>query len=232
MLAAWVAVSFLGFHLLMPAASQFQQRMTVGFVGPAVLLVAIVLARSTGALRGRTVATACVAMVLMLSGNRVEAALRASTAGGGFRAIEALLQYFETGPPPNARLYASPNEHLAMTFYTGLPFQSIAPVRREFLDCYAGPVLFVTAPPVKVEARGQLRRLTMPMLRGYPMESWRDWWQVFCYRFVDPASRMGAHSNFHNRLGTAEGSPIPGTGWLVYRSDRPAATGSCPAPAI
>ncbi len=230
LLAAWVALSFLGFHLLMPAASQFQQRMTVGLVGPAALLTAIVLAHSARTLRGGTVASACVAVILMLAGDRVEAAMRL-TAGGGFPAIEALVRHFEAEPPSGARLYAAPNEHLVMTFYTGRPFQSIAPVRREFLDCHPGPVFFVSMPPVPVPRRERARRTALPMLRGYPIETWRDWWQIFCYRFVGPEARTGARSNFQNRLGALEGTPIDGTGWRVYRSDQPAASPSCvPAP--
>jgi hypothetical protein len=35
---------------------------------------------------------------------------------------------------PGSRIYAGPNEHLVLTYYTGKPVQSIAPVRREWLD--------------------------------------------------------------------------------------------------
>jgi hypothetical protein len=35
---------------------------------------------------------------------------------------------------PGGRLFASPNEHLALTYYSGRPVQSIFPVRRKWLD--------------------------------------------------------------------------------------------------
>src|SRR5260370_40915476 len=41
------------------------------------------------------------------------------------------------------KLYASPNEHLTLTFYTGRPFQSIAPVRTCFLDTYRCDIVYV-----------------------------------------------------------------------------------------
>jgi hypothetical protein len=42
-----------------------------------------------------------------------------------------------------ARVYASPNNHLILAFYSGLPVQSIGPVRRSFLDTYRGDVVFI-----------------------------------------------------------------------------------------
>jgi hypothetical protein len=42
-----------------------------------------------------------------------------------------------------ARVYASPNNHLIFAFYSGLPVQSIGPVRKSFLDTYRGDVVFI-----------------------------------------------------------------------------------------
>jgi hypothetical protein len=42
-----------------------------------------------------------------------------------------------------ARLYAAPNEHLILTFYSGLPVQSMAPVRKSFLDSYPGDIVYI-----------------------------------------------------------------------------------------
>jgi hypothetical protein len=44
---------------------------------------------------------------------------------------------------PDTRIYASPNDQLVLSFYTGLPIQSIAPVRKSFLDSYPGDVVVV-----------------------------------------------------------------------------------------
>src|SRR5262249_32992225 len=48
---------------------------------------------------------------------------------------------------PRTRLYATPNYHLPLMFYTGLPIQSVAPVRKSFLDNYEGELLIVEAGP-------------------------------------------------------------------------------------
>jgi hypothetical protein len=43
----------------------------------------------------------------------------------------------------DTRLYATPNGHLVMTYYTGLPIQSVSPIRKTFLDTYPGPVVIL-----------------------------------------------------------------------------------------
>ena len=44
---------------------------------------------------------------------------------------------------PDGRIFASPNDHLILTYYSGRPVQSIAPVRREWLDRFASDLLIV-----------------------------------------------------------------------------------------
>ncbi|MGC4048784.1 MAG: hypothetical protein QM757_04595 [Paludibaculum sp.] len=44
-----------------------------------------------------------------------------------------------------ARLYAAPNSHLPLTFYSGLPIQDITPVRKSFLDSYRGDLVYIDA---------------------------------------------------------------------------------------
>jgi hypothetical protein len=44
---------------------------------------------------------------------------------------------------PGTRLYATPSDHLTWTYYTGLPVQSVAPIRREFFETYPAPVVFI-----------------------------------------------------------------------------------------
>ncbi len=47
--------------------------------------------------------------------------------------------------PSGARLYSTPNDHLVLSYYTGLPIQSIAPIRKSFLDAFEGPIFFIDA---------------------------------------------------------------------------------------
>jgi hypothetical protein len=44
---------------------------------------------------------------------------------------------------PDTRFYASPNDQLIYTYLTGLPVQSVAPIRRSFLESYPGPIVFI-----------------------------------------------------------------------------------------
>jgi hypothetical protein len=44
---------------------------------------------------------------------------------------------------PDARLFATPSDQLVLTFYTGLPVQSTAPVRKSFFDTYPKRILVV-----------------------------------------------------------------------------------------
>ena len=44
---------------------------------------------------------------------------------------------------PATRFYASPNFHLTFTYYTGLPVQSLAPIRKSYLEHYPGPLVFL-----------------------------------------------------------------------------------------
>src|SRR5690606_10750840 len=48
---------------------------------------------------------------------------------------------------PGTRLYATMNQQLVLQYYTALPFQSIMPIRRSFLDSYDGDILLVEATP-------------------------------------------------------------------------------------
>jgi hypothetical protein len=171
---------------------------------------------------------------------------------------------------PDTRLYTSPNMHLSITYYTGLPVQSIAPVRKDFLDAYPGPIVILdlidmpnvrrsrlselardvginptdgqldewrtrldarlyletirplvasTDPPPLVPqflepALDRMRQLlASPILlaeqdallvRRQPVAMYRQWWQTFFYRFVDPKSRMGEHANCAQRQKQAD----------------------------
>jgi hypothetical protein len=44
---------------------------------------------------------------------------------------------------PDTKLYCTPNHQLALTYMTGLPVQSVAPVRKQFIDQYAGPIVLI-----------------------------------------------------------------------------------------
>jgi hypothetical protein len=57
---------------------------------------------------------------------------------------------------PGTKFYTTPNDHLPLTFYTGLPFQSIASVRKEFLDAYDRDIVFLELVCCTIEERDPL----------------------------------------------------------------------------
>jgi MFS family permease len=61
----------------------------------------------------------------------------------------------------------------------------------------------------------QSRGANNPMLRGYPLRDWSDWWPLFFYRCVEPRSRMGDNLSYANRLRSATAEVLP-SGWVLY----------------
>src|SRR5205823_1428154 len=48
---------------------------------------------------------------------------------------------------PGAKIYCTPNDHLVISYYTGLPIGSVAAVRKSFLDTYPGQVVVIETGP-------------------------------------------------------------------------------------
>jgi hypothetical protein len=160
-----VTGGYLVFSTMIPAASYFPRRLTMSIFGPGVLLVALLLgtaadllgrglAAGLARLRGGglrrvpvqwlvlSVTTAAVLLHLMYM-RRLPADIRFPEGGGSApAAVRVMSKMWLT---PETKLYATPNDHLPITFYGGVPVQSIAPVRKSFLDSYPHPVVIVQA---------------------------------------------------------------------------------------
>jgi hypothetical protein len=121
------------------------------------------------------------------------------------------------------RIYALPFENLALTFAAGLPVQSIAPVRKSFLDDYAGRILIID--PIANSKNDAQASIGAPahdglwqnpaIFRGFESFTLDTFWINFFYRFVNPSSRSGAGANFAGREAEARVLSMPG-GWVVY----------------
>ncbi len=293
---AWLTTIFVCFLFLTPAASFFQGRMFTILGAPGSLLAAMLFAVVGRALSPRhsTPIAAAIALVFVLAaGSRPPAPERDE----GFTAV--LDHIAEAGYGPETKLYAMPSHHLPLTFYSGLPFQSVAPVRKCFLDGFPGRVVIVDkltvqvgandpAAPAKVlaaaEAAGvelsaseagrlsgdlasyDFRRAvqsrvgavwpppadppafalgllerqreenrrdfeaarkfaaSVPITRGFQVQTANDIGCIFFYRFVDPHSRCGPNLNYAERLKNARATVIGG-GWVLY--DSPAKERNC-----
>jgi hypothetical protein len=148
LIAVWVACGYTAFILMMPAASFSTEHLNLSYWGPALIGAAVICAATARAIRARISVLASLAVVLAL--------FAASSQLSGFRPntnfdlwasdVQVIDQLRAMQLPQDARLYAAPNNHLIWTVYAGLPVQSIAPVRREFLNSYRGEIVYIDSP--------------------------------------------------------------------------------------
>jgi hypothetical protein len=142
-LLAWLFIGYFGFVFLIPAASYAVTRIGVLLLAPVTLLLACfctLLARSLR--RGNPVVIASVpAFLLVAISYLIWPVPSDAAASSQHNDIDTAVSYIAgVQTRPSARVYANPNDHLLLTYYSGVPVQSIAPVRKEFLNGYQGDV--------------------------------------------------------------------------------------------
>jgi hypothetical protein len=138
---AWLAVSYLSFLLLIPAASFFPYRLKLVVAVPGLIVMGLFAVAIGQAIRPASsyLPVAGLAVLLAISGQlppRIP-----DTPKGEFADLIRTLREWPLGA--GGRMFASPNDHLVLTYYTGRPVQSIAPVRREWLERFPGDLLIV-----------------------------------------------------------------------------------------
>ena len=149
-LVAWLGVGYLAATFCYPAASYFLDRIYFCLVPPAVLLGALVVATAARAVMPSKAAPLAVLLAaILLVGSRLgvlelrHPRARSELAREEIPVFEMVEHLRGREIEPGTRLYATPNNHLSLMIYTGLPVQSVAPVRRQFLDSYDGPLLIL-----------------------------------------------------------------------------------------
>ena len=146
-LAAWLIIGFLAATALVPAASYFHHVYTLILVPPGILMAAAIIGAASRSLSPRYVlplSATMVAGLLIVSGNLPS--LRARECGWvpeNYATIETVEQLRARSFEPDTKLYAFPSHQLILSVYTGLPIQSIAPVRKSFIDSYPGRLVMV-----------------------------------------------------------------------------------------
>lgn len=147
LLATWLAVAVVLFVVSMPAASFFLNRLSLPLLVPGTLLVgrALWLASAPAARwpgRSRTLLAQGALLVLLALSGRLLPTLPVTD---GFEPAHCapLPALAALDLPADARIYATPNDHLVLQWYGGVPAQSIAPVRREFLERADHPIVIV-----------------------------------------------------------------------------------------
>jgi len=139
--AAWLVVSYLCFLMFMPAASFFPYRLRLVVAVPGMLVMTLFAVALSRIVRPTTnyLPVVSLAALLVLSG-QIPTRLP-SPSLGDFPNLVGVLRDWPLGP--GGRIFATPNAHLVLTYYSGRPVQSIAPVRREWLDRFASDLLIV-----------------------------------------------------------------------------------------
>lgn len=142
-LLVWLLISYALFILIIPAPSFFLKRMLMLHLVPGILLGALLFADVCRIFSRRKTVFLSVAMMLLflgISGRIVRPGFFGNVPRSTMNLINYLrFQSFEK----STKLYASPNSHLILQYYAGLPVQSIAPVNKEYLDNYEGPIVFI-----------------------------------------------------------------------------------------
>jgi hypothetical protein len=143
-LTVWILAAYFGFQLLVPAASCSMSRLAHVLVAAPLLLAALGLAGTARALspqRSTLLSLGGVLVLLAAFGRVLERQERNPyETAAVFQTVDHL-RGLELAH--GTRIYALPYQHFSLTYYTGLPIQSIAPVRREFLERHSGEVLIL-----------------------------------------------------------------------------------------
>ncbi|MFZ4774438.1 MAG: glycosyltransferase family 39 protein [Terrimicrobiaceae bacterium] len=144
-LLAWLVLGYAAFHLIVPAASFFYERLSLVLWTPYVLLIALLTAdllRGVSPKMGAVLAVT--AMMIFLAARSRLAFFENYSVTGNRVAVASVIDTLGAIPfEEGTRFYATPNEHLTFTYYSGLPVQSVAPVRKSFFANLQKPVVFI-----------------------------------------------------------------------------------------
>ena len=157
-LSLWAGVMFVTFAGCIPAASFFATRLSLMIAVPCMLLAAVIVSGMCMLVSRRwshVLAPLAVVGMLAVTGRLFTSAPPASQADP-FEGPRTLIEYLAAAElSEDTRLYGTPNTHLVKTYYTGLPIQSIGPIRKLYIDAYPGPIVLFRKmkyqPPPSVE---------------------------------------------------------------------------------
>ena len=145
LLLFWLAAAYAAFHLIVPAASFFFERLTLVLWVPFALLLGLFVSDLLANVQKNR---ALIFVVLLMCGLLLirtrMAFFEETTISRTREGVAALIEALASKEfAPGTRFYATPNDHLTWTYYTGLPVQSVAPVRKEFFQNHPHPVVFI-----------------------------------------------------------------------------------------
>ena len=182
----WTVVGYAIFLLLVPAASFFPSRLKYSYWGPILLLSAsgftalarMLLPRAGTAIRCITAAALMLGVYLTAHSSRPAAFLlhlQPVPGSGSWDLYQEICRYIDgMRLDSGTRIYGSPNDHLVLTFYSGLPVQDITPVRKSFLESYKGDIVYIDLGPMHVTHLLDPERIREAALKSGQYMSIRD----------------------------------------------------------
>ena len=185
-------IGFAAFTFLIPAASYFYKRMALGFLGPGLIFGAILFAliiRAIWPRRSNWLAPLAFFVAVVACGEVFMPWWDSSEPNGTLEAVQWLSTH---DLPADAKLYCTPNDQLTLTFLTGLPVQSVAPIRKNFIDSYPGRMIVIESSPPYQQL--QLDDIVRIAGQSGTKLSWMDAWKLqapLCTRLqrIELASR-------------------------------------------
>jgi hypothetical protein len=145
--AAWGVVAVVGFVGWTPAASYFYPRLLLTALVPALLGGSMFFAAVARVLTPRYAPVVASGLYLCAFAAAGQATWWGSKDPGTPFRYDFVEQLRRTDFPAGTRFFASPNYHLTLTFYTGIPVQSTAPIRKTFFDRFPGELVIIEAGP-------------------------------------------------------------------------------------
>ena len=151
LLIVWMVIAYLAYLILMPAPSFFFNRLSIALIVPGMVLAAQIFAYTVSLFFGRFASVLAPALFLgfMLSMGRVGWRQPPEMTVDLYAPVNDL---YALDLSDQARYYSPPNDHLQLAFYSGIPFQSIAPIRKSFLDDWPGEIVLVERVATKPDA--------------------------------------------------------------------------------
>ncbi len=143
LLVAWSLIAYFAYLFLIPAPSFFFNRVSLVLLVPGTVLAAAVFAYPAQRLLGRyaVFVAPVLCLLFLVAVDRVRWQAPADIKSADTYA--PVNQLAGLGLSEAARYFAPPNDQLPLSYYSNIPFQSIAPIRKTFLDSWPGEIVFV-----------------------------------------------------------------------------------------
>jgi hypothetical protein len=194
-LAVWTIVAFTAFNLLVPAASYFHSRLSLILLVPSLLFGAMLFTALVRVITHHHSPLLASTLFVLLLGSTGKVMLWWPPFQDGTPPLFDVVEHLQAARiTPQTRLYGDTGTALQLAFYTGLPVQSVLPIRRTFLDTYPGEVVVIEGPA--------LSRLSGPEVRQQlaaegvvigDREAWRLARRVNDHHMQDGLRDRGVH---------------------------------------